>query len=106
MPGYTTIYDNIVFIEGNDLDAKRLAPIKCDLSFKLGAQLKNLRDVKADMAVKARQMGANAVLDFKYGQKSRLLAMDDVAYFGSGIGAMLSREKFAEIQERIAKRDG
>lgn len=104
MSGYSVIYDDIIFIEGKEADSKTLGRIECDLSFKIGAQLKNLNDVKKDLAAKAHRMGANAILDFKYGQKSRWLAIDDVAYYGSGVAAILSAAKYAEIKNKISFR--
>ncbi len=105
MPGYSTIFEGIIFVEGMESDAQLLGRVECDLSFKFGAQLKNLNDVKSSLAQRARLMGANAVLNFKYGQKSRWLAIDDVAYFGSGDAAILSQQKYMEICEKIANRD-
>ena len=70
---YTTLYNDIVFIEGNNEDANIVGNINSDLSFKIGAQLKNLNDVKQDMSIKAKALGANCILDFTYGQKSRWL---------------------------------
>jgi hypothetical protein len=104
MAGYSTIFEEIIFIEGPEPSAKILSGIKCDLSFKFGAQLKNLDDVKRDLAAKARALGANAVLDFKYGQKSRWLAIDDVAYFGTGAAAILPYPLYSELREKIAAR--
>lgn len=104
MPGYSTIFEDVIFIEGGEPDARLLGKVECDLSFKIGAQLKNLNDVKRELAFKARAQGGNAVLNFKYGQKSRWLAIDDVAYFGSGTAAVLSPLKCAEIREKIANR--
>ena len=104
MSGYSTIFEDIIFIEGIETNLKTLEKIECDLSFKIGAQLKNLNDVKRDLATKAHNIGANAILDFKYGQKIRWLAIDDVAYYGSGIAAILSPVKYMEIKERIANR--
>jgi hypothetical protein len=104
MPGYSTVFDGIIFVESMEPDSRILGKIACDLSFKFGAQLKNLNDVKTDLAAKARGMGANAVLDFKYGQKSRWLAIDDVAYFGSGAAAVLPAYKYSEIINKISSR--
>lgn len=104
MSGYVTIFEGIIFIEGIEPNSKPLEKIECDLSFNIGAQLKNLNDVRRDLAAKAHNMGANAIFDFMYGQKSRWLAIDDVAYYGSGIAAILSPVKYAEIKEIIANR--
>ena len=104
MPGYSTIFDEIIFVEGAEPDSRLLEQISCVFSFKLGAQLKNLNDVKRSLAQQAKSVGANAVLDFKYGQKSRWFAVDDVAYFGSGVAAMISDAKYREIKEKIENR--
>ncbi|HBC30836.1 MAG TPA: hypothetical protein DC024_06280 [Clostridiales bacterium] len=104
MPGYSTFFEGVIFIEGMEPDSKTLGLIRSDLSFKIGAQLKNLNDVKHDLSTKARNMGANAVLNFTYGQKSRWLAIDDVAYFGEGIAAILTDQRYKEVMEKIANR--
>lgn len=104
MAGYSTLFEGIIFVEGAVPDARILGGLSCDLSFRFGAQLKNLNDVKKELAKKARALGANAVVDFKYGQKSRWLAVDDVAYFGSGRAAVLPEEEYARMRKKIAER--
>lgn len=47
----------------------------------------------------AKKHGANAVLDFEYGQKSRLFAIDDIAFWGKGILAILPKEEYDKINE-------
>ncbi len=104
MPGFATVFDGIIFVEGMEPGAALLGQVKADLSFRLGSQLKNLNDVKRDLAMKARSMGANAVLNFTYGQKSRWLAIDDVAFYGEGVAAILSDQLVQDILNRIANR--
>lgn len=94
---YTAIYEDIIFIEGTNENAKIVGNINSDLSFRFGAQLKNLNDVKKDMVNKAKLLGANCILDFTYGQKSRFLAIDDVAFWGKGKAAVLPNDIFMEI---------
>lgn len=101
---YSTVYENIIFIEGDDSSAKKVGSISCDLSFVFGAQLKNLNDVKRVLAEKASANGCNCITNFTYGQKSRWLAIDDVTYKGSGIAAILSPERYAELCEKIKNR--
>jgi hypothetical protein len=101
---YTTFYHDICFIEGEFTNAKKHSMIKSDLSFKIGSQLKNLNDVKQVLAQKAKQNGCNAVLNFKYGQKSRWLAIDDVAFFGEGECATLSHEDYQALLEKHKNR--
>ena len=105
MKGYPTVYNGVIFIETPEAAGERVAAIAADLSFRFGAQLKNLNDVKADMAAKAAYRGCNCVSEFKYGQKSRWLAIDDVAYFGKGIAVRLPKETYGEIMAYIESRD-
>ena len=105
MKGYPTIYNGIIFIESTFEDGQRVSPIGADLSFKFGAQLKNLNDVKSDLAQKAMNLQCNCISEFKYGQKSRWLAIDDVACFGNGIAMRLSADTCQKIVEYIRQRD-
>lgn len=68
----------------------------------MGAQLKNLNDVKQDMAIKAKTLGANCILDFTYGQKSRWLAIDDVAFYGKA--AILQSNIYEELVNKVKNR--
>ena len=102
--GYTTIYDGIVFVEGACPQAKPVQAISVDLSFKIGAQLKSLRDVKNVLVQKAKECGCNAIIQFTYGQKSRWLAIDDVAFWGKGFAAVLSPEDYNEIAQKVENR--
>lgn len=106
MKGYPTVFNRIIFIESDLPEMQRVAPVSVDLSFRIGAQLKNLNDVKSELAVKAQQQGCNCVANFKYGQKSRWLAIDDVAFFGSGTAGRLSEADYKRITDFIAQRDG
>ncbi len=59
------------------------------------AQLKDLDDVERIMAEKARNAGGNAIVDFKYGQRSvgfvrSLFQRDDVNWYGEGKIAVVS----------------
>ena len=67
------------------------------MSFTFGAQLKSLRDVKNNLVSKAKTAGCNAIVDFTYGQKSRWLAIDDVAFWGKGKLAQIPIEAYNKI---------
>ena len=97
--GYTVIHNGIVFIEGSHPTAVRGPFVECDLSFKFGAQLKSLRDVKDKMAEQAANQGYNGIIEFTYGQKSRWLAIDDVAFWGKGYLTNLSTEEYNKVKE-------
>ena len=105
MKGYPTVFNGIIFIETPITEGERVAAVSADLSFVIGAQLKNLNDVKSEMAAKTAYMGCNCISEFKYGQKSRWLAIDDVAYFGSGVAMRLSPNTYQEIMAYIQQRD-
>jgi hypothetical protein len=94
---YTTVFEGIVFIEGRHPNANILKNIKVDLGYTFGAQLKNLADVKREIAFQVKSLGGNCFLDFQYGQKSKWLAIDDVAFWGSGKIALLPQDIYNEI---------
>lgn len=94
---HVTVQDGIAFYEG--------IPDKCDhienVTVEIGgmlitqSQLKTLRDVKRELAAQAKRVGGNAIVDFKYGQKSvgflrSLLQLDDVNWYGSGVIAIVT----------------
>ncbi len=97
---FSTIYDGIAFIEGGCPQAQKIQPVAVDLSFKFGAQLKSLRDVKNALVQQAKAQGCNAVIEFTYGQKSRWLAIDDVAFWGKGFAAIIPAELYEEISKK------
>jgi hypothetical protein len=105
MKGYPTVFENIVFVECDVPEMQRVTPVAVDLSFVLGAQLKNLNDVKRGLAAQARSLGCNCITNFTYGQKSRWLAIDNVAFFGNGMAGKLPQENYAGFVEYIAQRD-
>ena len=105
MKGYPTVFDGVIFIEAPMNEGQKVSMISADLSFKIGAQLKNLNDIKRDLVNKAKKLNCNCVCDFKYGQKSRWLAIDDVAFFGSGTAIILSASSYQGIIEYIQQRD-
>lgn len=104
--GYKSLYKGIVFIEGDDSAARLLGDVACDLSFRPGAQLKSLNDVKEELAQASASLGGNAVVRFTYGQKARLLAWDDVAFWGKGAAAFLPAETYNAYVAYIQERDG
>lgn len=97
---YISIYKDVLFIEGTHKNAEHLNKVKVEL-MGIGAQLRNLRDVKEQLYLKIKENGGNCLDDFVYGQKQRLLAFDDVAYYGSGVVSKLP----IEILEKYFKTD-
>jgi hypothetical protein len=105
MRGYPTLYDGILFLESDIPTMQAVGQIRVDLSFAIGAQLKNLNDVKRKLAIQAHSLSCNSIANFKYGQKSRWLAIDDVAYFGSGVAGVISEDEYRRYIDYIAQRD-
>ncbi len=99
---YTVVHNGIIFVEGDMQGAQRGEAIECDLSFVFGAQLKSLRDVKDNFAAQAKQKQYNAILDFTYGQKSRWLAIDNVAFWGKGCLANIPHDEYIQICNRLS----
>ena len=54
--------------------------------------------------IQAKAKGANALIQFKYGQKARWLASDDVAFYGEGIAVVMNEEMIDAILEKIRNR--
>ena len=98
---YKSMYDGILFVEGNLESATRINPVQTSLTGSFSAHLKNLDDVKSELAFQAKRNDCNCVLDFKYGQKHRLFAIDDVYFYGSGVLAKLEKVTFQSIIESI-----
>ena len=92
---YTTTFEGITFVEGRPPGARVVGPVRVEIGGILtSSQLKSLDDVKRLMAERARSAGGNAVVDFKYGQKSvgfwrSLIDRDDVQWYGEGQVAVL-----------------
>ena len=91
---YFDCYNGIYFVEGHP-PAKAIKPIltRLDGYFFSQSQLKSLDDVKTAMIKIVKQSGGNAVIDFKYCQKSSfwrsLLSIDDVRWEASGMIAQI-----------------
>lgn len=91
-----TVHDGVIFIEGDHPRAQKMYSAQTRLKG-FGAQLKNLNDLKQQMALTAKQAGCNCVVNFSYSQKSRLIAIDDVAFCGDGYYAVLSPQDYNSI---------
>ena len=95
---FTTIFEDIVFVEGDFPGAVRKEEIKNDMTRGFGSQLKTLADVKHNLAQKAKNKGANAILDFQYGQKSRWFSIDHIGYWGKGVLAIIPLSDYEKIK--------
>lgn len=93
---FVTVFQGVIFIEGEHPRAvKRFAADTRVGGF--GAQLRNLNDLKMQMAQTAITNGCNCIVNFSYGQKSKVIAIDDVAFVGQGFYAVLPPEDYQSI---------
>lgn len=88
---FVSVYKDVIFIEGTHSKAKAIKSTSIEL-MGIGAQLRNLRDVKERLYHEVKVNKGNCLMDFSYGQKQRLLAFDDVAFYGGGTIAELPEE--------------
>jgi hypothetical protein len=96
---YTTVYEGIVFVEGDYPRASRGPEVDCTLLG--GGQLTSLDDVKHNLAQQAKQRPYNAVLNFTYGQKTgfflSIFAYDGVSYWGKGCLSNLPQSDYQQV---------
>lgn len=97
---FVTVLNGVVFIEGDHPRAIKKYSAETRVGG-FGAQLRNLNDLKQTMALTALNNGCNCVVNFTYGQKSKLIAIDDVAYIGNGFYAQLSNEDYNSIISQL-----
>ena len=75
-----THHNGIIFVEGPYNTAKVLREVTVELA----GQLKTLIDVQNQIAEQAKLIGANAVINFTYGQKKKWFARDGIVFVGKG----------------------
>lgn len=97
---YVTVFNDVIFIEGDHPRAQKRYTAETRVSG-FGAQLKNLNDLKQMMAQTAKANGCNCIVNFTYGQKSKLIAIDDVAFVGNGFYAVLSPVDYQSIRSKF-----
>lgn len=95
---YCSVFDGVLFVEGVPPEARSKKKLNVTLSG-LGSQLQSLDDVKRKLAADARQAGANAVIGFRYGQKSSWWAFDHVKWFGTGIAAEIPTSVITKLTD-------
>lgn len=104
---YKSVTDGIIFIEGHINNASVIKSVEYKKNI-YNQQLKNLNDIKKQLADKAKSVNANAIMDFEYGQKSAsafrsfLLAFDDnVNWYAKGIAIQLDPRTYQEFIDQI-----
>ena len=104
---YTTMFEGIIFVEGFCEFAVLKGKVEYVKDSFWNQQFRNLDNIKHQLAEKAKALGANAVINFKYGQKnisflkSLCLSLDDnVNWFGYGEAVVIAEPKFSELMEK------
>lgn len=91
---YWAEYKGILFIEGPVPTARSLRAIDTKYDG-FGSQLKSLDTIKDQMVARVVAAGGNAVIDFRYGQKSTfwrsLISVDEVFWWAAGTIARVDR---------------
>lgn len=90
--------NGVFFVEGSPPGLSRRRSISSELNdFFSQNHLKTLDDLKDRMAQEAVASGCNAVVDFKYGQRSSfwksIIGMDNILWFGSGVLAIIDPDQ-------------
>jgi hypothetical protein len=92
-----TVFDGVFFYEDFPPAVARGPEVSTSIGgvFR-NAQLASLKDVKAQLASECKKQGYNAVVGFKYGQRSSgflasIFSRDDVTWYGSGHLANVSK---------------
>ncbi len=105
---YTSIYKGIIFIEGYEPSAKMIMNIEYKKAFSFNSQIQTLDCVKDQLVEKTVALGGNAVINFKYGQKSSgwfkssLFSLDDnIKWYGSGVAAIIPEQLRMQIIEKL-----
>ena len=87
---YISKYNDIYFAEGNVEADRIIKPVEI-LIGGCYSQCKSLDDVKERLSVHAKEIGANAIINFTYGQKAKFFSLDGVVFYGSGLAVILSK---------------
>jgi|GEM_PF-1825308 hypothetical protein len=95
-----TTQDSVAFFEGMPANCEPIETVTIEIGGMLisQSQLKTLKDVKRELAARAKRAGGNAIVSFTYGQKSvgflrSLLQIDDVNWYGGGIVARVPTQQ-------------
>ena len=96
-------YKNILFIEEN-INVETLNKERFEIKTSgFVNQLKNLNDLKEQIYIKIANSSQkyNVVYNFRYGQKQNIIALDDIAFYASGVLAQIGNEDYEKIKKLI-----
>ncbi len=94
----TTVYNNVVFTEG-DCPSGCETGKSCgsDIFFVWDSQRRSLYDVKKWLSDEAIREGCNLVYDFRYGQRSCGLFLNNIFFYGKGKLGILPQKMYNEL---------
>ena len=105
---YKSLTDGIIFVEGSLKCQRQLGRIEYTKESWFNSQLNNLGAIRKQLALKAKNLGANVVTNFQYGQKSKgfwgsmLLGSDDnIDWYANGTAAVIDDLTYNEIVQKI-----
>lgn len=105
---FYSIFEGIIFVEGTCDYYQQKGYIEYKKDSFYNQQMKSLDNVKHQLAQKAKNLGANAIINFQYGQKnttflrSILLSLDDnIKWYGTGLAVVISEDSKKEIMQII-----
>jgi hypothetical protein len=99
-----TKVDGIFFTEASELNGMQvIGPIE----WSAVGQNQDLRYVKAGLAAAAKKLGANAVVEYKYGQRGRgwfgsLGGVDGEKWYGSGLAVKIDPALVKAIPDKAS----
>lgn len=97
---YKSVTEDVIFIEGEEPQATIVDNVKYTYG-SFGSQLKNLLDVKKNLANQAKFKKCNCIINFKYGQKSSWFSLDDTKWYGNGQCGILDEKCYKRYLDQI-----
>lgn len=99
---FGTMTDGVFFTEAKALAGQEVVG---DVAWQASGQNQDLRYVKAQLAKKVREMGANALVQFAYGQRGRHWLnsgglVDSENWYGAGVAVTIDRELVDDVPDR------
>jgi hypothetical protein len=97
-------YEDVYFIEESINNVNIIQHIETEINQFFGqSQLKSLPDVKKKMYDIIKKYNGNAIINFKYGQRSTfwksIFGLDDVLWYGSGDVVLLSDKNIRDLTD-------
>ena len=93
-------YKNILFIEDSlDIGESKQQNILIETKG-MTNQLKNLDIVKDEM-IQCFDDDYNVIFNFRYGQKEKIIAFDDICFYGKGIASKLDQDEYERLKHKI-----